>query len=280
VKNYLKAELKTQLFDFCNQMLHTKDYDPNYFAVKGFCENVGLTEKEMFEFCFIFNGFYHFGGAAAFLKDPTLDVSKMKYGKSRRGFMGNKKVLNFIQGGKELKKYIYTFKDQGFSGWTNIYNALLKIPGCGHWSAYYLCDMFHVVLGFNISAPNLGFLSSESENRGPMSGLRFLTGIPEEKLRAEPELHGLIYNEVCEGVPFEGMQQFESLLCNFLSLHKSTYYVGRDIDRQMAMMEGLGLEWWSARSKYFPKSTLGEVNGWSGIRKELMGTFEPGRIWE
>lgn len=275
----LKTELKPQLFDFCNQMLVTRDYDPNYFAVKGFCENVGLTWDQMYEFCFIFNGFYHFKSAATYLNDPSVDVRSLAYGRSRRGFMKNQKVVSFIRSGIELKPHILKWRLGRELGWERIYELLLKIPGCGHWSAFYICDMFKVVLGFDITSPNLGFLSSESENRGPMSGLRFITGIEETVLRREPKLHRYVYDEMLEGVPFEGMEQFESLLCNFLSLHKKTYYVGRDIDRQIAMMQGLGPEWWTARARYFPDELLGEKYGWTGIRKEKMGTFEPGKVW-
>lgn len=275
----LKAELKPELFDFCRQMLVTRDYDPNYFAVKGFSENVGLTWDQTYEFCFIFNGFYHFGSAARFLADPSIDVSKVEYGRSRRGFRGNSKVRNFIEAGRSLKAHILKHRDGGEAGWMEIYTMLLGIQGCGHWSAYYLCDMFKVILGFRISSPNVGFLSSDSSNRGPLSGLAFITGLPETTLRRHAGLHRSIYNEMLEGVPFEGMEQFESLLCNYLSLHKGTYYVGRDIDRQIGMMKGLGPEWWTARARYFPDELLGEKHGWSGIRDELMGKFEPGKVW-
>jgi hypothetical protein len=271
---YLKPELKEQLFDFCRQMLATRDYDPNYFAVKGFCESNGLGEEERYEFCFIFNGFYHFGSADRYWKDRSLNPAKLAYGKSRRGFNGTEKIRDFISCGRKLQPDVFAERYGGEAGWARMYEKLLSVPGCGHWSAYYLCDMMKVVLGFKIAAPNLGFLSSSSENRGPMSGLRFITGIPEAVLRKDTSIHRAVYREMLEGVPFEGMEQFESLLCNFLSLHKKTYYVGRDIDRQMAMMEGLGDDWWGARTKYFPRQLLGEFNGWS-----RMGTFEPGRTY-
>lgn len=277
----LRPELKEQLFDFCRQMLVTRDYDPNYFAVKGWAENVGLSWDETYEFCFAFNGFYHFGSAESFWRDRSIDVSKLPYGRSRRGFRGNDKVLSFIRGGNELKRHILLHRDGGERGWASIYEMLLNIPGCGHWSAFYLCDMFKVILGFQITSPNVGFLTSDSGNRGPLSGLRFITnGLSEFKLLKTPALHRRIYEEMLEGVPFEGMEQFESILCNFLSLQKGSYYVGRDIDRQIGMMEGLGPEWWNARAKYFPDELLGEKHGWTGIRDELMGKFEPGKVWK
>lgn len=280
MRRLIKEQYRDQLFDFCRQMLQTRDYDPNYFAVKGFCEESGMTEDEKFEFCFVFNGFYHFGSAEAFYFNRGLDVSKMKYGKSRRGFMGNNKVRDFIASGRSLKPFIFQNMTGGKSAWKRTYDRLLSVPGCGHWSAYYLCDMFKVILGFDITAPDLGFLSSNTENRGPISGLRFLTGIPEDVLREDVSLHVAIYEETLDGVPFEGMEQFESILCNFLSLHKNMYYVGRDIDRQIQMMSGLGPKWWNARRRYFPQELLGETNGWDGIRKDRMGKFEPGRLYQ
>lgn len=274
----IRCDLKEELFDFCRQMLVTRDYDPNYFAVKGFSENVGMSFDETFELCFVFNGFYHFGSADAFLKDRSIPVEKLQYGVSRRGFRGNSKVLNFIESGKSLKREILRHRDGGESGWVRIYETLLKIQGCGDWSAFYLCDMFKVILGFEITSPNVGFLST-STRRGPTHGLSFITGLEADKLAKNPGLHRRIYDEMLEGVPFDGMEQFESVLCNYLSLHKKKYYVGRDIDRQIAMMEGLGSEWWTARKRYFPEELLGEKHGWEGIRKELMGLFDPGKEW-
>jgi hypothetical protein len=276
----LKKELKEELFDFCCQMLVTRDYDPNYFAVKGFAENVGMTWDEIYSFCFVFNGFYHFGSAQKFLENPKVDLASLAYGKSRRGFRGNDKVRNFIYGGASLKKEILKHRDGGENGWSSIYDLLLKISGCGHWSAFYLCDMFKVILGFKITSPNVGFLSTGGSNRGPISGLAFISKAPEEDLRKDVRLHRRIYKEMLEGVPFEGMEQFESILCNYLSLHKKMYYVGRDIDRQIAMMEGLGPEWWNARKKYFPDALLGEKHGWTDIRKDLMGVFESKKEWK
>jgi hypothetical protein len=268
---------------FARQMLETRDFDPNYFAVKGVVEARGYDLRTAYDFCVTFNGFYNFGSADRFFKDPNLDPAALPFGTSRRGFRGNRKVFAFIDGMRSLRPLVMAYCMSSAPPdyrWSSIYNALLQVPGCGHWSAYYVTDMMKVVLGFKISAPDFGFLGSSPNMTGPTAGIALLTGRPLERVHGDVPLHQAVFAETVElGVPWTGMEEMESVLCNYLSLRKGRYYCGRDIDRQIPMMQGLGPEWWEARRKFFPAECLGELNGWSGIRKELMGTFDPEKRW-
>lgn len=277
----VKPELLSDFADFSRQMIETRDYDPNYFAVKGVAESRGYDESATYDFCVTFNGFYHFKSADSYFQDPRQDVKLLNYGKSRRGFMGNEKVKTFLWGMKELKKFVLNNQVEGIRGWNQIYWAFSAVPGCGPWSAFYLTDMMKVILGKKITSPNFGHLIYEKANRGPNSGICFLTGLSIDRVAGNEELHQKVYHETLEaGAPWSGMEEMESVLCNFLSLHKKSYYVGRDIDRQLPMLAGLGEEWFAARSKYFPAEALGEIGGWTGIRKELMGTYERNKSWK
>lgn len=72
----------------------------------------------------------------------------------------------------------------------------------------------------------------------------------------------------------------ESTLCAFRKLFKGTRYVGYYADRMLEEctqankdLWGLGVDIFDYRSKAIPRELLGELNGWSGIRKDRM------RIW-
>lgn len=267
--------------DFCSQMLVTRDYDPNYFIVKGVVESRGYSEEEIFRYCITFNGFYWFNSADLFFQDNSLDPSKMKHGTSRRGFRGTRKVIDFINAGMRLRDFVLRGKFRGETGWSEIYYSFMNgLPGCGPWSAFYLTDMMKVILGRPITSPNFGHLGSSPRGTGPNACLSYITGIPIEKLIGNEPLHKQIYLETLERTPWTGMEEMESCLCNYLSLHKGKYFVGRDIDRQIPMLKGMAPEFWAARKKYFPHEMLGELHGWDGIRKHLMGTYEPGKKWK
>lgn len=265
--------------DFCRQMLETRDFDPNYYTVKGVVEKRGYNDYEAFRYCVIFNGFYWFKSADDFFKDPRIDCKLLKYGNSRRGFRGNEKVRTFISSCLALRNFIFSQSDKGEAGWTAIYNALLTVPGCGHWSAYCLTHQLKITLGLNIVAPNFGNLGSSPNLTGPIGGLNFITGIAMKNLVNNEKLHREIYEETRKTINWSGMEEMESCLCNYLSLHKNKYYVGRDIDRQLPALAGVPDEFFEARKTYFPKTLLGEIKGWYGIRKELMGTHLYGRSW-
>ena len=71
----------------------------------------------------------------------------------------------------------------------------------------------------------------------------------------------------------------ETSLCAYYKLFRATRYVGYYIDRQMLEIEKMeklapdGADWnllWKFRREHFHTSALGEVQGWHGIRKNLL----------
>lgn len=74
----------------------------------------------------------------------------------------------------------------------------------------------------------------------------------------------------------------ETSLCAYKKLFFQTRYVGYYIDRQMEELikmqkaAPIGADWnllWRFRREYFNHKVLGELNGWSGIRKDRMKYF-------
>lgn len=87
--------------------------------------------------------------------------------------------------------------------------------------------------------------------------------------------------------------ELEALLCNYrqtLSTGK-TFYVGRTIDSELEYQNKIQSFWGSdpylgtfdfyeTRRKAFPSETLGEVNGWDGVRADLSPLLrENGIVW-
>lgn len=260
--------------DFSRQLLETKDIDPQYYSLRGVSDLRGYTIQDRYEFCCIYYGFNHIASADRFFEDRTIDPILLSYGKNRRGFRGNRKVLEFINGALHLRPLILKLRT-----WEQIYESFLLVRGCGPWSAYCLTETMKIVVGLPITAPDFGTVKSSKNKTGPIAGLELLTGIPMARL-SDPRLHQEVYLESLERVDWNGKEEMESALCNYMSLVKKTYYVGRDIDRQIPALQSARKEWWQAREIYFPYALLGEKNGWSGPRKELMGTFEMLKVWK
>lgn len=264
--------------DFCRQMIETKDVDPSYYTIKGVIEERKYSEADAFRYFVTYAGFYWFKSADDFFKDPKLDCTKLTYGTARRGFRGSDKVRTFIGACVALRPFILSERHKGEMGWKSIYKSLLSVPGCGPWGAFNITDMTKVILGRDITSPDFGQLSS-GNTTGPIAGLSLITGIDVSKIFNNDRLQRQIYEEASTRVKFSGMEEMESCLCNYMSLFKEKYYVGRDIDRQIPALAGVPEEFFTARKRYFPKALLGEEKGWYGVRKELLGTHEFGKVW-
>lgn len=74
----------------------------------------------------------------------------------------------------------------------------------------------------------------------------------------------------------------ETSLCAYYKLFRAKRYVGYYIDRQMLEIEEMeklapdGADWrllWKFRREHFHPLTLGEIQGWHGIRKNMMNYF-------
>lgn len=72
----------------------------------------------------------------------------------------------------------------------------------------------------------------------------------------------------------------ESILCAYRKLFKQTRYHGYYADRMLLECKStekelslLGIDVWDYRVRSIPKSMLGELNGWGGIRKDLMSHY-------
>jgi hypothetical protein len=81
----------------------------------------------------------------------------------------------------------------------------------------------------------------------------------------------------------------ETSLCSYKKMYWRTRYLGYYIDRLMVEILEMqnrvtdGVDWtvmWDFRKEHFPKEWLGEYSGWQGIRRGLMGMYNPNQILE
>jgi hypothetical protein len=163
--------------------------------------------------------------------------------------------------------------------WRNVRIEFEQVPGNGPWASYKWCDLLTHVHGLDMTAPDIG-VGGGSVTAGPVPGMMRVTGESAETCATDIALQKSLLTECrFRGVPFTGLEQLETALCDFNSLCKGHYYVGHDIDMMMTQLHELPSKFWFARGQCFPTSYLGEAGGWSGVRPKLKTVYrDTGRI--
>jgi len=209
----------------------------------------------------------------------------LKTGVERRGFRGkdNEKPFQMINGllasvwknYRTLEEWLTeTTKPGGRLGWQRLYIDFQGYPGNGTWAAYKWCDLTKNVLGYKITSPDIG-LGGGGRNAGPVPGLSLMSGEPWERCARDEEFQEQFYREAREdGLPWDGLEEMETCLCDFNSTYKGTYYLGHDIDKQMEDIRDCPKEYWEARRLSFHPEYLGEIQGWDGVRKDRKPKFK------
>jgi hypothetical protein len=222
--------------------------------------------------------------------DPVKFAS-LPTGVERRGFrgvVGNVQArafaANVLQRAKgDLKGWVGSF-GSGEVGWRTARKELEAVSGAGPWASFKWADLLKNVHGLPFDAPDIG-VGGGSEKAGPVPGLVALSGKPWKECATDIALQRAVLEKGRkQGVPFGGLDQLETALCDFNSLLKGTYYVGHDIDLQMTALDGSGPGLWEARA-VFPAAYRGEraKQPWSGVRVELKSAYAKRRelvnIW-
>jgi hypothetical protein len=210
-------------------------------------------------------------------------------GVERRGMRGNAEAVNkFIQSVFRNAKPYHSLKGWvDFSlldapdpqtGWWAIRSDFEEVWGAGSWSSYKWADLLKNVMDYKITANDIG-LGGGSVTAGPVPGLALLTGETLEQCATNRELQEAWYQRALRaGVPFTGLDQFETALCDFNSLAKGTYYVGHDIDMMTEKLPPDSV-FWAARRAVFPAELLGEMSGWNGRRMDRLTVYrDTGRV--
>jgi hypothetical protein len=275
---------------FAKAHIESGDIDPTYPVLKRVYEIEKLDPETALWRTLLYVTWYNLGSAskvwtAAWPSPPEdperLHISsfmQMATGTERRGFRGNDlawrhlhAVLSHVRTrGGGLKAWVdYVTHSGGKTGWSAMRGAFQDFPYGGNWSSYKWVDLLKHVHSYPITADDIG-VGGGGATAGPIPGMVRVTGCDWKRCAQDIVLQQELHDEcVRRGVPFNGLDQLETALCDFNSLCKGSYYVGHDIDHQMEQFKEMGPVWWEARVACFPTRYLGEQGGWFGVRPKL-----------
>lgn len=270
---------------FAKGQIYSWDIDPTYPVLKRIYDMEGLDSNTRLWRTFLYVTFYSLGSSYrvwSLYPEPTIpnesDLNQPT-GIERRGFRARPDlVLKHIQAAMDLTKGDFKGWVEGYgsgtSGWDAARDGMRSLPWGGNWSAYKWADLLKNTHDFPLEAPDFG-VGGGGETAGPIPGMVTLTGRPWKECAEDLELQkDLLARSKKAGVPFGGLDQVETCLCDFNSLCHGRYYIGHDIDSQMESFRtgAVPASFWEARS-VIPSEFRGELNGWAGVRKELKGRF-------
>lgn len=287
---YWERPLFASFLRFAKGQLETGDIDPTYPVLKGVYRARGYTIERALWYTILYVTWYSLGSAekafALYPEAPAeiVDPLVLPTGTERRSFRGNdlarehlNALLERVRPYGSLVRWAETATASGGTeGWDRLRAEFQSVRYAGPWSSYKLADLLAHVHDFPITASDLG-VGGASETAGPIPGMVKLTGRSWRECASNRELQADLLRRSLEGgVPFSGLDQLETSLCDFNSLCNGRYYVGHDIDQQMEHLRDAPADFWAARAEAFPKGYLGELGGWRGVRKHLKDRFLTG----
>lgn len=285
MRQAVQRELFARFITFSIEHKRSGDIDPVYLVLKRVHEIRGYDFETAIWHTILYVTWYHLGSCEIMMKEshstPVLLTSQpnLSTGIERRGFRGNQKGIEMLKDlqlssriDKGLGEWLRGLCEMGNTPqdrWTVIGNDFARIKNNGKWAAYKWCDLCKNVLNLPISAPDIG-VGGGGENAGPVPGLVRLTGEPWKRCAVDRDFQKAFYDRCIQaGIPWNGMEEMETALCDFNTYMKGHYYVGHDIDLMMKQIAGIPGEndYWRARSEIFQSVYLGENHGWFGVRK-------------
>lgn len=286
--------------DFClfaRAQIESNDIDPMYPLLRDFYDQEQLPEEERLWRTLLYLTWYHVGAAEQvwriFPRPVRLQFTEaLPTGTERRGHRGAsglRKAVEHVaevldradEAGGSLTALFSRWTAPGEEGpergWLHLRNEFEGVTGAGPWASYKLADLLKHTHGYPIAAPDIG-VGGKGQSAGPIPGMVKLTGLDWKEcasnVRAQRDL---LARAIDAGVPFKGLDQLETALCDFNSLTEGRYYVGHDIDMNMEQLNGVASpKLWEAR-RVFPDVYRGELGGWKGVRKAYKSLYKTRR---
>lgn len=266
---------------FSKDVMRAKDFDPNYLVLQFVFDRRCYTRQERLDhiLCFLCTSHIRSGEQLyqRFRETGSIgDTSSVLMNTQRRGFRKNRKAEIFFNEAHEISlgeiDEIIGGNPNPKEGWKDLRELFEEIPYAGPYHSFKFCDLLKYTMGLPITSPDIG--SKPGDTAGAIPGMMRLTGMSAK----ECALFTLVQEDLFEsakdqGVPFPGMEEFETALCDYDKFKKGKYYVGSNLDGQMIHLEGMPQEYWDARMMTFQSRYLGEFMGWVGERKELRGQW-------
>ena len=286
------VQMFNDYYQVCERCSSTGDYDP-FLPMLWYLERDMAPEEALWYSC-LFIAYYNPGSAwlafsscKSILRMPS--VWKLPMESARRSLYGGKirGHISYLIEAARMAGGLLRFFTRGFGqdpkeNWAILQNNIRQLPGCGRWVGYIFGGILRKVHGFPVCQPDMGNQGSS----GPKNGLILLTGESTDaaadkllkKTLKHITVHWWEHRHVPEPEYDYGVQ--ESTTCDFNSMNKGRYYIGRDIDRDQYRIRraekatGTRLRsLWTARRLVFPPQYLGELNGWEGIDKERLKVY-------
>jgi hypothetical protein len=284
--------------DFCRfsrGQVESGDLDPTYPVLARVYQH--LPESDRLWRTLLYLAWYSLGSAAkvglVYPVPEPIDPARLPVlptGIERRGVRGDAgraKAAAFLNGVLEavgtatLDGWVSGLARGGSpeEGWVKVRTALEAVPNAGPWASYKWADLLKSVHGLPITAPDIG--SKLGETAGPIPGMVRLTGMTWQECCDPQRQHDLLKRAQDGGAGLNALDQLETALCDYNSLCRGNYYLGKDIDEQQETLvrDNLGPVWWAARAASFPARYRGEAMGWSGVRPVLKSVYrDTGRL--
>lgn len=287
VKTNRQAML-SDFYKFARLCCACGDYDPFHPLLRKIEKDMDVEDALWFSCLYI--AYYNPGSAWVVFNGHN----RLEYGDkplpietARRNLFGGRIYRHLEDLTTKVKSCgsLHKFFTQGFDGnprhdWDTLRQTIGTVYGCGRWAEYTFAEILQKVNGFDVVPTDMG----NEGSTGPRNGLILLMG--EATNTSARKLYNLGAKYIKPTIPWFDYAILESLACDFNSINKGKYYLGRDIDRQQHRIQkaekvvGYELpELWAARKKALPHKYLGELNGWVGIDTQRRKHYlETGRI--
>lgn len=292
----MSVDYSEELFqDFCEfstQHLRTQDNDPIYPWFREVYKQKGFTEREQLWYTYLYTAFYSVESTLTLWdikgycepQEIPVDELELPTGTERRCFRGQpepayKNITQALEADFFNPDTWSHFT--GEDGWDETRDLFEEVAWNGPWASYKWADLMKHVMGYDITASDIG-VGGKSKTAGPIPGMVKITNEHWKECATNVELQKEVMGRCVDefDVPFTGLDEFETCLCDFNSASKGTYYVGHDIDLYGGQLADIEDEHnrsydvhWTARDKAFPDFVLGEHNSWQGSREHLMNLY-------
>lgn len=287
--------LVEDLAGFARAHLASRDIDPVYPVLSYLSRSTlpdvprAVHEDMAVLRSLVYVAFYNIASSETFGQHPAMHydddapIFRLPTGTERRALRGGhpmaRHLADVFRLAREHGSFTAWLRSEG-DGWNDVRAAVELAWGNGRWASYKTAEVLQKVNGWPLVAPDMGNYGSS----GPLATLRRFYVLPDgqsaEAVAAADEaaeaLRDILY--VGYGVSL-GIEELETVLCDFGSMLKGHFYVGHDIDHMLeqtlhpTVPAVVRDRIWAARAATLPHAYLGELNGWSGVDKALRGRY-------
>jgi hypothetical protein len=308
---HLKSTNLEYFYKYYRLMMCSGDCDPAFPMLNYVCDRFELNLEQRFWLAFLY-GTNYCGPTVYYIYNEFPDFENVSMARVRRWWKQNKqktlfqtdraKVKNFNYFADIVKSYINLVGScqedtiRSCKTYDDLYDFASKIFYFGRFSIFnYTQALWELT---NVRYEPTFFNLKEAESC--RNGLCYVFNKKHYIVRKSRPRPKIDYDELQRDLSLllkrtqkktnkipVNIWNVETALCAFKKLFWGSRYLGYYIDRQLEEIKKLennvteGVCWeplWDFRKEFFDHRILGEVNGWNGIRKNLMYLFRYRRM--